>query len=105
MGISSDKSEKKKTISIDSNIKLSTDDMNSKEEKIKIENEDILSNNADNLKVIEYQKEFNICMIIEEDKEIGTGFLSLIPFPDKLYQILVLITCNNFINGNKKEVN
>ena len=34
----------------------------------------------------------------------GTGFLSLIPYPDKLNQLPVLITCNHVINGDEKEV-
>ena len=38
------------------------------------------------------QKE-NVFNIIKDDKTIGTGFLCLIPYPSKLYQLPVLITC------------
>ena len=60
--------------------------------------------NFDNLKIIEKQKENSICKIINGNKAIGTGFLCLIPYPDKTNQLPVLITCNHVINGNEKEV-
>ena len=44
------------------------------------------------LSYISNQKE-NIFNIIKGDKAIGTGFLCLIPYPNKLYQLPVLITC------------
>ena len=56
------------------------------------------------IKEIEKQKENSICKIINGNISIGTGFLSLIPYPDKVNQIPVLITCNHVINGDEKEV-
>ena len=40
-----------------------------------------------------YSQKENIFNIIKDDKIIGTGFLCLIPYPSKLYQLPVLITC------------
>ena len=59
--------------------------------------------NFENLKVIENQKINSICKI-DSDKLSGTGFLELIPYPDKLNPLQVLITCNHVINGNENEI-
>ena len=47
-----------------------------------------------------------ICKIVSCDSnEVnGTGFLTLIPFPDKLINLPVLITCNHIINRDVKKV-
>ena len=42
----------------------------------------------------------SICKINNE-KTIGTGFLCLIPFPDSLSILRVLITCNHVLNDLK----
>ena len=46
----------------------------------------------DKLKIINEQSEKCICRILGENKSSGTGFLCLIPFPDKLNLLPVLIT-------------
>ena len=57
--------------------------------------------------IINEQKENSICKIIKDDGSFGTGFLCLIPFPDKLHPLPVLITCyhvlgiNDIKSGNK----
>jgi len=50
------------------------------------------------LEVIKEQKENNVCKIINENGVIGTGFLCIIPFPDKLHPLPVLMTCNHITN-------
>ena len=50
------------------------------------------------LAVINEQKENNVCKIIKENDTTGTGFLCIIPFPDKLHPLPTLITCNHVIN-------
>ena len=47
------------------------------------------------LKIID-QMDNNVCKIVKE-KSTGTGFLCIIPFPDKLNRIPVLITCNHVL--------
>ena len=59
---------------------------------------------CDNIIIIEKQKRNSICKIINENKAIGTGFLCLVPYPDKTNQLPALITCNHVLNGNEKEV-
>ena len=60
--------------------------------------------NCENLKIIENQKINSICKIINDNQVSGTGFLALIPFPDRLNQLPVLITCNHIIKGNENEI-
>ena len=50
------------------------------------------------LAVINEQKEKNVCKIIKENNITGTGFLCIIPFPDKLHPLPVLMTCNHVLN-------
>lgn len=49
-----------------------------------------------------------MCKIIKDEKHFGTGFLCIIPFPDKLNQLPVLITCNHVLSKedikNGKEI-
>ena len=83
--------------------------INKEEKNSSFKIETLLPNIADyikfsNLKIIEKQKEKSICKIIKDDTIKGTGFLSLIPFPDKVNQLPVLITCNHVIKGDEKEV-
>ena len=52
------------------------------------------------LAVINEQKENNVCKIVKENDVTGTGFLCLIPFPDKLHPLPVLFTCNHVLNGD-----
>ena len=47
------------------------------------------------LKIFE-QMDHNVCKIIKE-KSTGTGFLCIIPFPDKLNRLPVLMTCNHVL--------
>ncbi len=60
--------------------------------------------NFENLKVIENQKINSICKIINDNQVSGTGFLALIPFPDRLNKLPVLFTCNHVIKGNENEI-
>ena len=60
--------------------------------------------NFTQLKIIENQKINSICKIINGDKLLGTGFLTLIPYPDRLNQLQVLITCYHVINGIENEI-
>ena len=53
------------------------------------------------LAVINEQKENNVCKIIKENGVTGTGFLCIIPFPDKLHPLPTLITCNHVINEDE----
>jgi len=52
------------------------------------------------------QMDNSVCKIIKE-KSTGTGFICLIPFPNKLYPLSVLITCYHVLSkddlkpGNK----
>ena len=52
-----------------------------------------------------------MCKIIKDNKHLGTGFLCIIPFPDKLHQLPVLITCNHVLSkddikiGNEIDLN
>ena len=57
-----------------------------------------------NFETIERQKDYAICKVINGRKAIGTGFLCLVPFPDKTSQLPSLITCNHVLKGNEKEV-
>ena len=50
------------------------------------------------LEIIKEQKKNNVCKIIKENDVTGTGFLCIIPFPDKLHPLPVLMTCNHVIN-------
>ena len=50
------------------------------------------------LAVIKEQKDNNVCKIIKENNLTGTGFLCIIPFPDKLHPLPVLMTCNHVFN-------
>ena len=50
------------------------------------------------IEVIIEQKDNNVCKIIKENKATGTGFLCIIPFPDKLHPLPVLMTCNHVFN-------
>ena len=60
--------------------------------------------NFENLKVIENQKIKSICKIIKDNNKCGVGFLVLIPYPDRLNQLPVLLTCNHVIIGNENEI-
>ena len=60
--------------------------------------------NFNQLKIIEKQKENSVCKIINGNKLFGTGFLALIPYPDRLNPLPVLITCNHVVSGNEKEI-
>jgi len=60
--------------------------------------------NFENLKVIENQKINSICKIINVNEVSGTGFLALIPYPDRLNPLPVLFTCNHVIKGNENEI-
>ena len=66
----------------------------------KILNENII--NEKNEKVIENQAD-NICKVFINNKEIGIGFLSLIPYPDKLNQIPVLFIYSEILKENKEK--
>ena len=50
------------------------------------------------LAIIKEQKDNNVCKIIKENNITGTGFLCIIPFPDKLHPLPVLMTCHHVIN-------
>ena len=94
-------SKKNKNTNLSNNIGY----MNKKMEQSSIEKEGMFENMTnyltfENLKIIEKQKENNICKIINNNKVTGTGFLSLIPYPDKLNQLPVLITCNHVLDIN-----
>ena len=52
------------------------------------------------LAVINEQKENNVFKIVKENNVTGTGFLCLIPFPDKLHPLPVLFTCNHVLNSD-----
>ena len=74
-----------------------------------IENQGLILNTTEpmkceNFNIIEKQKKNSVLKIINADKLTGTGFLCLIPYPDKTRQLPTLITCNHVINGNEKEV-
>ena len=45
----------------------------------------------------------SICKI-EKDQATGTGFISIIPFPDKFNQLPVLFTCNHVLNNNELKI-
>ena len=45
----------------------------------------------------------SICKI-EKEKTTGTGFISIIPFPDKFNQLPVLFTCNHILNNNELKI-
>ena len=86
-----------------------SDDINKKEEDSSFQNEGVYQNMTDyinfkNLDIIKKQKENSICKIINNDNKKGTGFLTIIPYPDKAHPLPVLITCNHVINGDEKEV-
>ena len=57
--------------------------------------------NFENLKVIENQKINSICKIINDNQLSATGFLALIPYPDRLNPLPVLFTCNHVIKEMK----
>ena len=44
------------------------------------------------------QNKYSVCKITKDDKQFGTGFLYIIPFPDKLNKLPVLITCNHVLS-------
>jgi len=50
------------------------------------------------LEIIKEQKDNNVCKILKENNITGTGFLCIIPFPDKLHPLPVLMTCNHVFN-------
>ena len=52
------------------------------------------------LEIIKEQKENNVCKIVKENDLTGTGFLCLIPFPDKLHPLPVLFTCHHVLNDD-----
>ena len=52
------------------------------------------------VKIIIEQMDNSVCKIIKE-KSTGTGFICIIPYPDKLHPLPVLITCNHIL-GNKE---
>ena len=84
-------------------------DNKKKVRKQRINNEAVIPDTTDYMKcdniiIIEKQKRNNICKIINVNKAIGTGFLCLLPYPDKTNQLPALITCNHVLNGNEKEV-
>ena len=58
----------------------------------------------ENLKIIENQTINSICKVINNNNISGTGFLALIPYPDRLNPLPVLFTCNHVINGNENEI-
>lgn len=49
-------------------------------------------------KIFNKQNKNSVCKIIKDNKLLGTGFLCIIPFPDKLNQLPVLITCNHILS-------
>ena len=51
-------------------------------------------------KVVEQSKK-SVCKIKNKKGELGTGFFSLIPFPDKTFQLRTLITNSHIL---KKEI-
>ena len=63
-----------------------------KKEEYIIGHPDPLSKEA-TLKIIG-QMDKNVCKIMKE-KSTGTGFLCIIPFPNKLNRLPVLMTCNH----------
>ena len=54
--------------------------------------------------LIDMQIEKSVCKIINGDKIRGTGFLALIPYPNRFNSLQVLVTCNNVISGIEKEI-
>ena len=50
------------------------------------------------LKIINDQKENSVCKVIKGNKPCGTGFLCIIPFPNKLKPLPVLFTCNHVLS-------
>ena len=58
--------------------------------------------------MIEDQNNYSVCKIEKNDKSntkiCGTGFLCIIPFPDKLTQMTVLITCNHILTNEDVKV-
>jgi len=55
------------------------------------------------MKKIMEQMNNSICKI-EKDQATGTGFISIIPFPDKFNQLPVLFTCNHVLNNNELKI-
>ena len=53
-------------------------------------------------KILE-QMENSVCKIIKE-KSTGTGFICIIPFPDKLYPLPVLITCYHVLSEKDLQI-
>ena len=60
---------------------------------------------VDKLKIVLEQSEKCICRILCENENSGTGFLCLIPFPDKLNLLPVLMTNYHVLNDLYKEKN
>jgi len=56
---------------------------------------------TDILEIILRQTKESICKIICNDRENGTGFFCLIPFPDKFNLLPVLITNNHVLDKKK----
>ena len=52
----------------------------------------------EDMEIISEQKKDNVFKIMKKNDIFGTGFLCLIPFPDKLNLIPVLFTCNHVLN-------
>ena len=52
------------------------------------------------LEIIKEQKENNVCKIVKENGITGSGFLCIIPFPDKLHPLPVLLTCNHVLKDD-----
>ena len=53
------------------------------------------------LKIFE-QMEKSVCKIVKSDST-GTGFIVLLPFPDKLHPLPVLITCYHVLKNEDVE--
>ena len=75
-----------------------------KEEKESNEFSEIINDGAagqpilfEDYKKFNKQNKYSVCKIIKDNKLLGTGFLCIIPFPDKLSQLPVLITCNHVL--------
>ena len=63
----------------------------------------------ENIEIIKKQAVKNVCKIRKEKNISGTGYLCLIPHPDKLNPLPVLITCNHILGKDDikpgKEIN
>jgi len=61
------------------------------------------------LAIINEQNQYSVCKVLKDGKPCGTGFICIIPFPDKLSQIQVLFTCYHVLSDEDieygKEIN